>query len=153
MDQGLLAVAVLPGGKGGEHDRSMGVIGSRDDHRVELVAVTIEGLSVVLAGEGVGMAGARLVEGLAVDVAETDDLDRGMHGHLLAIGATDRPHDADAEDVDPAVGGDPCQAWRCEGGGSQAGDSGGMLDEIASVEWGRHLWDLHVRVRGSKSVP
>ena len=111
----------------------MGVVGRRDDHRVELVDVPVEGLAIVGADEGVGVLEAGVLEVVGIHVAQPGDLDRGMGVELLSVGPADGSDHADRQDVHATVGGDPApgEGARTDRGRAEA-DRPGRVDEFSS---------------------
>ena len=79
----------------------MGVVGRADGHGVDLVAELLEHLAVVVELLRLGILLAHLVEHVAVDVAEGDDLAvlAGVIGIAIALAA-----DADAREADLLIG-------------------------------------------------
>ena len=98
--QRLLAEAVLAHPHGHHARRGVGVVGRADGHGVDLVAQLLEHLAVVEVLLRFGVLLPHLVEDVAVDVAEGDDLAvrAGVVGVAVALAA-----DADAREADLLV--------------------------------------------------
>ena len=91
--QRLLAEAVLAHSHGHDAGRGVGVVGRADGHGVDLVAELLEHLAVIKVLLCFGILLAHLVEDVAIDVAEGDDLavTAGVVGIAVSLAA-----DADA---------------------------------------------------------
>ena len=99
LDERLLPVDVLPCAKRPEVDDGVVVVGRADDDAVELVAVSVEGLAEVAAGERLGVLPGNLGERVRIDVAEPGEDDIGVRLQLVAVGRRDRSADADLEEL------------------------------------------------------
>ena len=74
MHQRFLAIDVFVIRHRRQHDRRMAVIRSRDDDRIELVAVFRKRFPVITASEGTGMFAGSFCEGIRIHITQTRDL-------------------------------------------------------------------------------
>ena len=100
LHEWLLAVDVLVGAQSPQVDERVVVIGRAHNNRIELVAVLVERLAEVAAGERFRMLLRNRRERVRIDITEAREDDVGVILQLVAIGWRDRSADADLEKLE-----------------------------------------------------
>ena len=116
LHERLLPVDVLARAQRPHHDQGVVVVGRAHHHAVEAVAVAVERLAEVAAGEGVGVLRGDLRQRVRVDVAEARERHVRVPLQLVPVGACDAAAHAHLQELElpeaPAAG-----AARRRGGG------------------------------------